>query len=144
MKDITKHYTNGELTIVWKPSLCIHSKKCWKEPDGLPEVFHPATLPWITPEHAATEKIIEHVKNCPSGALSFFLNSDTKEEEKTSTEIIAEVMENGPLLVYGNISVKHADGTETHKTKTTAFCRCGASNNKPFCDGTHTRISFKG
>lgn len=73
MKDITKKYTNGEVTIVWKPSLCIHSAKCF---NGLGEVFHPRELPWITPENATTERIIEQVRKCPSGALGFYLNAE--------------------------------------------------------------------
>jgi len=68
-----KNYTNGEVTIVWHPDICIHSRNCFK---GLPEVFHPRELPWITPEHASTEQIIEQVKKCPSGALIYFLNHE--------------------------------------------------------------------
>lgn len=76
MKDITKKYSNGEITIVWKPSVCIHSTLCWKGEKGLPAVFNPMEKPWIKPEGAATEAIIERVTNCPSGALSFYYNSD--------------------------------------------------------------------
>jgi uncharacterized Fe-S cluster protein YjdI len=76
MKDITKHYSNGEVTIVWKPSLCIHSGICTK---GLNAVFHPQELPWITPEKATTDQIINQVKKCPSGALSYLMNADQKD-----------------------------------------------------------------
>ncbi len=144
MKEITKHYSNGEVTIVWKPSLCMHSKICWQQSTGLPEVFHPATRPWITPGEVSTEKIIEHVSKCPSGALSFFMNGEEVKEDTTSSETIAEVMPNGPLLVYGNITVKAPDGSEVRRSKVTAFCRCGGSGNKPYCDGTHTKIGFEG
>jgi uncharacterized Fe-S cluster protein YjdI len=75
MKAITKKYTNGEVTIVWQPDLCIHSAKCFK---GLGEVFDPQKRPWITPENSTTDKIIEQVKKCPSGALSHYLNRDNK------------------------------------------------------------------
>ena len=78
MKDITKKYTNGEVTIVWKPGVCIHSGICFR---GLPEVFDPRKRPWITPEASTTEKIVGQVKLCPSGALSFYMNG--KEEENT-------------------------------------------------------------
>ena len=80
MKDITKKYTNGEVTIVWKPSLCVHSGVCF---NGLSGVFHPRELPWITLERSTTEKIVEQVKKCPSGALSYFMNAD---ESKTIPE----------------------------------------------------------
>jgi uncharacterized Fe-S cluster protein YjdI len=76
MKDITKKYTNGEVTIVWKPALCIHSTLCWKGANALPEVFKPQQSPWITPEGASTKRIIQQVKQCPSGALSFYMNNE--------------------------------------------------------------------
>ena len=74
MKAITKKYSNGEVTIIWKPAMCKHSTICWKTATGLPEVFNPMEKPWIKPEAATTEKIIEQVQKCPSGALSFYLN----------------------------------------------------------------------
>lgn len=144
MKDITKHYTNGEVTIVWQPALCIHSKICWDAVTGLPEVFHPATRPWITPGDVPSARIIEHVQKCPSGALSFFMNDEAQGGETVSAETIAEVMPDGPLLVYGNLTIKTPDGTTRQSSKVTAFCRCGASGNKPFCDGTHTKAGFRG
>jgi uncharacterized Fe-S cluster protein YjdI len=73
VKAITKKYTNGEVTIVWKSDLCIHSAICFK---GLPEVFDPRRRPWIVPEDSTTDKIIEQVKKCPSGALSYYLNQE--------------------------------------------------------------------
>jgi uncharacterized Fe-S cluster protein YjdI len=75
MKDITKKYTNGEVTIVWKPSVCIHSAICFH---GLGEVFHPKELPWITLENSTTAKIIDQIKKCPSGALSYYMNEENK------------------------------------------------------------------
>jgi uncharacterized Fe-S cluster protein YjdI len=144
MKDITKKYTNGEVTIVWKPTTCMHSTICWKAATGLPEVFSPMEKPWIKPEASTTEKMIEQIKKCPSGALSFYMNGHDDENKEISAESIVEVSPNGPLLVYGNIIVKDKDGNETHKNKVTAFCRCGESSNKPYCDGTHRKIEFKG
>jgi len=76
-KNITKKYTNGEVTVIWKPSLCIHSARCFL---GLPSVFKPMERPWIKPEGATTDEIVEQVKKCPSGALSFVFNSDLEEE----------------------------------------------------------------
>ena len=76
---VTTHkYSNGEVTIVWKPAICIHSAKCFK---GLPEVFDPKKRPWINAEGATTERIIEQVKICPSGALSFFMNAEKTNED---------------------------------------------------------------
>jgi uncharacterized Fe-S cluster protein YjdI len=65
-------YTNGELTVVWKPKVCIHSALCWK---GLIQVFNPKERPWIKMDGASTERIIEQVKKCPSGALSYYVDA---------------------------------------------------------------------
>ena len=78
-------YSNGEVTVVWKPNTCIHSSICWK---GLIEVFDPRERPWVKMDGASTEKIIEQVKKCPSGALSYFMNEEETSREdpkKTST-----------------------------------------------------------
>ena len=142
MKDITKKYDNGEVTIVWKPNQCIHSTNCFH---GLGEVFNPSNRPWITPENSTTEKIIEQIKKCPSGALSYYMNTDEgKEEVKVEAETIVETVPNGPLMVYGNVSIKNNSGVVTKKNKVTAFCRCGASSNKPICDGSHKKVDFQG
>ena len=66
-KEIVKRYDNGEVTVVWRPSLCIHSGVCFR---GLPLVFDPRRRPWITPEGASTKEIIDQVARCPSGALT--------------------------------------------------------------------------
>ena len=81
--NLTKKYSNGEVTIVWKPSICIHSTICWRGKNGLPQVFNPAESPWIKPEGAATSRIIEQVNKCPSGALSSFMNDASDKDKKT-------------------------------------------------------------
>jgi uncharacterized Fe-S cluster protein YjdI len=135
-----KEYTNNEVTVVWEAEKCIHSAICVK---NLPNVFLPNEKPWIKIDAASTEDLVSTIKKCPSGALSFYMNN---EDEKTSEslETKVEVLENGPLLVYGTVKVTHRDGREETKNKTTAFCRCGASQNKPFCDGAHVKEEFRG
>lgn len=143
-KDLTKEYSNGEITIVWKPSLCIHSTMCWKKDIGLPEVFNPRLKPWIKPEGAPTEKIVEHVKKCPSGALSFYYNDNSQKSTTVTSDTRIEALVNGPLLVYGNITIKDPQDSEIKKSNVTAFCRCGQSGNKPYCDGSHAKHNFIG
>ena len=67
MAQKTHHYSNGEITVIWKPEVCIHSAICFK---GLPAVFDPRRKPWIVTSNAETQQIIDQVKKCPSGALS--------------------------------------------------------------------------
>ena len=136
----TKEYSNGVVTIGWKPKACIHSGICVK---GLPEVFQPKERPWIKIDATSTEALIQQVKACPSGALSYYMNANENKEAET-LEAKVEVIENGPLLIYGTLKVTHKDGKEELKNKTTAFCRCGASKNKPYCDGEHLKNNFKG
>jgi uncharacterized Fe-S cluster protein YjdI len=136
----SKTYTNGEVTIKWTPDSCIHSGICVA---GLPDVFKPKERPWINMEAAGTEALIEQVKNCPSGALSYFMNDEQDQTEQKTIKTLVEVRPNGPLLVYGTLEVKNQSGEVEIKSKTTAFCRCGASANKPYCDGQHVKIDFQ-
>jgi uncharacterized Fe-S cluster protein YjdI len=68
MKDIVKRYSNGEVTVIWQPSLCIHSGICFR---GLPKVFDPRRRPWVILEGTGTDAIVAQVECCPSGALSY-------------------------------------------------------------------------
>ena len=143
----TLKYTNGEVTVVWKPDTCIHSRICWTE---LREVFDPAKRPWVNIEGSTTERIIEQVRKCPSGALSYFMNNETTAD--TPATIVSEVAEivniqikpNGPILINTDCHITHSNGEVEIKKGKTNLCRCGASANKPYCDGSHKTIDFQG
>lgn len=137
----TKEYSNGELTVVWKPDLCIHSANCVH---GLPNVFDPKARPWINAEDASTQALKETIDKCPSGALSYYLNTKKQEESPASNSTVIQISPNGPLIVQGNIVLKDGQGNESLRETKTALCRCGASENKPFCDGKHKKIGFEG
>ena len=141
-KTKTRTYSTDDISVVWQPQLCVHSGKCVR---GLPGVFKPSEQPWVNPANATTEELKAQIDKCPSGALSY-IEKDSKEgeEKQVLAEQVIEVIENGPLIVQGNICVKYADGSEEIRERKTAFCRCGASENKPLCDGAHKRIEFKG
>lgn len=142
-KEMVKKYSNDDITIVWKPAMCIHSTVCWKQATGLPLVFNPREKPWIKMANGETAAIAEQVSKCPSGALSYYYNKEQAAEvtqEASNTTI--EVMPNGPLLVHGAIQVKDKTGKQEAKTNITAFCRCGHSKNKPYCDGGHRTAGF--
>lgn len=68
-----KEYTNGEITVVWQASKCQHSGNCVK---NNADVFKPKEKPWIQPENSTTDKIKFAVDQCPSGALSYYFNSE--------------------------------------------------------------------
>lgn len=140
MKKVVREYSNGEVTIVWKPARCIHSGKCV---NGLPEVFRPKEQPWIDADAAPTSALVDQVKQCPSGALSFHFSEPGRNEADPEPEALdCDVMPNGPLIVKGEVKVNMPDGSVVERSSRTAFCRCGASKNKPFCDGSHTEVGF--
>lgn len=143
MENISKKYTNGEVTVIWKPKLCIHAGTCFTE---LPKVFIPYERPWVNMDGAPTEKIIETVKQCPSAALSYYMNAEKASGSETNKEpeVTVSILKNGPVIVKGNIKMLDVDGNEIVTEGTTALCRCGASKNKPFCDGSHVQINFEG
>lgn len=136
---IIKKYKKEDFTILWEPKKCIHAAICVKE---LPEVYDPEGKPWIKPENASIAKLKSQIDLCPSGALSYEENELTIKKNNMTTEV--ELMKNGPLLVKGTIELKSHDGSVVTKEKMTAFCRCGASSNKPYCDGQHKQAGFEG
>ena len=146
MKNTKKEYTNGEVTVVYQPDICIHSGVCF---NGLPQVFQPGTRPWIKPDRASTEEIIKQVRKCPSGALSFYMNHpDSGKEEKGPIKALetgnkVEILKDGPIMVEGPITLVRSDGRKEVVEEECYLCRCGTSKNKPFCDGSHTITGFK-
>jgi len=135
---IVKRYTAGDVTVVWQPALCIHAKNCWHE---LPEVFNPRARPWVKIDGADAGRIIAQVDRCPSGALS--IERAEGNPDAQIGEIRVQVLPNGPLIVQGTQRIQHADGREETVIKKAAYCRCGASIKKPFCDGSHVHIGFR-
>lgn len=138
-REIIKKYKNGDLTVVWKPKLCIHAATCVKM---LPEVYNPNEKPWIKAENASIEALKSQISKCPSGALSYEMKGEENSDHQVVTKV--QVSANGPLLVHGELEVVGTDGKSEKKSRTTAFCRCGASMNKPYCDGTHNSTNFTG
>lgn len=117
---IVKEYSNGEVTIIWQPAKCIHSTICFRH---LPEVFNPQQRPWVKVEAASTERLIEQVKNCPSGALSYKMDQKAQAEPNKAEVVKVKLAPNGPLIVQGTIEVQDKNGTTTTHTMT-ALCRC--------------------
>lgn len=140
MEEIVKKYSNEEITVIWKPKMCMHSQKCFR---GLPNVFDPTKKPWVDIAGATSQEIKDQVNHCPSGALSWEYADESKNHvEKPANITEVHALPNGPLMVFGDLQVKDALGNEIVKQKSTAFCRCGHSSNKPFCDGSHKIANF--
>lgn len=113
---------------------CVHSRNCVL---GQPAVFVPnAPGEWIHPDAASVEAVVQIVESCPSGALTYH-RKDGGPDEVPPVVNTVRIRENGPLALHAEIEI---DGE--HLLRAT-LCRCGASENKPFCDGSHNKVSFE-
>lgn len=137
--DKRDNYVGKEVTIHDNRGICSHVGFC---SDSLPSVFRPAQEPWIDPDGASMAEIIETVKKCPSGALSYSVNGTEHRDQER--EPMVTVSKDGPYFITGGIQVAgHEDRAEQVSNEHATLCRCGSSKNKPFCDGTHWHIGFK-
>jgi uncharacterized Fe-S cluster protein YjdI len=142
-KNLTKKYTNGEITVIWKNALCIHSRICFTE---LIEVFNPRVRPWINMQGASTKRIIEQVERCPSKALTWEYNNlnnmNTKNEISKNEKSDIDIINNGPIKVNNNVVINDAKKGAKPYEAPVFLCRCGGSHTKPFCDGSHRNNGF--
>jgi CDGSH-type Zn-finger protein len=109
---------------------------------GLGEVFDPQARPWVKVDAADPDAIAATVLTCPTGALHF-RRLDGGGQEEAPEQATIEPRPNGPLFVRGRLRLVDADGHLIRADTRLALCRCGASANKPFCDGSHRRIGFR-
>ena len=131
-------YTGRRLTIHDDREICAHAGYCT---EGLRTVFVSGREPWIDPDGAAVERVIAVIEQCPSGALSYSLDGVGHRDQARGPSIA--VTENGPYAVVGGARLVGADVKRGASTEHFTLCRCGASKNKPFCDGSHWDIGFK-
>jgi uncharacterized Fe-S cluster protein YjdI len=150
MDENNRQYSNGEITVFWLPKKCIHATICYTQ---LNEVFNPRKRPWVDMSGSTTDKIIDIVNRCPTDALTYRYNKDMETETTEGIKdvpkveekpVIIQIMKDGPIVVTGKIQLRDSEGKEYKTYSITSFCRCGASNNMPFCDGTHRKIGFQG
>lgn len=158
-----RKYTNGEITVYWKPGACVHASYCYRE---LIEVFDPGRRPWVDMSGASTERIIEVVNMCPTEALAWKWNDESKNrninpndtnhiifrrpelvESKETTEemkpVSVKVMTDGPIVLKGDFTFSYNGVKKEVRDGILSICRCGASDHKPFCDGAHRKIGYE-
>lgn len=140
-------YVGQQVTILDNRGTCQHSGYCT---DRLATVFHLGEEPFVTPSGGRMDEIIRAVRDCPSGALSFAIDGREAREQvdyDAKREPTIEVSKDGPYRVSGGIALVGADGNDEHRnhgasTEHYALCRCGQSQNKPFCSGMHWYVEF--
>lgn len=113
---------------------CVHSRNCVL---ARPDVFEPGVAgQWIHPDAALPEEAVALAVNCPSGAITCE-RLDGGQDERPPVVNVVRVRENGPLALHAPLSIADQDAGLR-----ATLCRCGASQHKPYCDGSHTVIGF--
>ncbi len=136
---VERRYANDQIEVTWEPAFCIHVAECLR---GLPGVFDNQRRPWIVVDNGSPGEIGDVIQRCPTGALHF-RRLDGGPQEPVPEETTVQERPNGPLFVRGNVRIFDQDHTPVRQDTRVALCRCGASANKPFCDGSHRRIGFR-
>lgn len=129
----TKIYRGEGISVIWDATRCIHVGTCTHV---LPEVFDTAARPWVNVEGAPAEEVAEAVRRCPTGALRYESAGELPEEEPEDPTVV-EVRPNGPLYIRGRVRVQAPGGKLITEESRVALCRCGRSENPPFCDNSH-------
>jgi uncharacterized Fe-S cluster protein YjdI/CDGSH-type Zn-finger protein len=133
----TRTYEKDDLTVFWDSSRCIHTGICLR---SLHAVFNLKNRPWVNVDGADAEQIMATVRKCPTGALRYTSGGATEPPPEHTTMI---PIHDGPLFVRGDLRVldPESGGVITEETRL-ALCRCGRSDNQPFCDNSHRRTHF--
>ncbi|MCB0303832.1 MAG: CDGSH iron-sulfur domain-containing protein [Calditrichaeota bacterium] len=134
--DREKAYPGKQITVHDNRAICSHSERCVKE---LAAVFSKKARPWVNSDGASPEEIVALVKRCPSGALSYSIEGTQQRDFTREPQIT--VSKNGPYNVTGGIVIQNE--IQPPSSEHYSLCRCGASKNKPFCDGMHHTIGFR-
>lgn len=132
--DGVEHIAGRDMTLLYDGKKCIHARFCVT---GAPQVFLANVKgPWIRPDAVTVESLVEIAHACPSGAIAY-QRKDGKPDEAAPPVNLISLREAGPYAVRGDINL---DGKTGFYRAT--LCRCGASKNKPYCDGSHHDSGF--
>lgn len=135
---VERTYRTDQIAVYWEPALCIHTARCLR---ALPQVFDVNRRPWVLVDAAPADAVADAVMRCPTGALRFERFDGAPQERLPDPPVIAP-QPDGPIYVHGHVHIVKEDGEERDLPRA-ALCRCGESNNKPFCDNMHRRVGFR-
>ncbi|MCH7634730.1 MAG: CDGSH iron-sulfur domain-containing protein [Proteobacteria bacterium] len=136
--DRRETYTGKNIAIHDNRGLCSHAGFCT---DSLSAVWRMHQNPWIDPDAADATAIIDTIRKCPSGALSYSV-AGVEQRDPNRTPAI-QATKDGPYRVTGGVALDGQEWDDGASREHYTLCRCGASKNKPFCDGTHWDIGFR-
>jgi CDGSH-type Zn-finger protein/truncated hemoglobin YjbI len=141
-------YVGQQVTVLDNRGICQHSGYCT---DRLATAFHQGDEPFVTPSGGRMDEIIRAVRDCPSGALSYAIDGREAREQVDYDDKrppAIEISRDGPYRITGAIALTDGEGDdEPHDEGSSrehyGLCRCGHSQNKPFCSGMHWYVDFK-
>lgn len=146
LEDRQDVYKGQQVTVLDNRGTCAHSGFCT---DRINTVFHLGEEPFVTPSGARMDEIVRAVRSCPSGALSYALSSAEcrQEVDEQDRPPAIEVSKDGPYRITGGIPISEVDGSAVERNEGASdehysLCRCGNSQNKPFCSGMHWYVDF--
>jgi CDGSH-type Zn-finger protein len=131
-------YEGRRITIYDNRAICAHAGICT---DKLKSVFRMHAEPWIDADGASAKDIMATIERCPSGALSYAVNGKEAAPPSRPPKVVAT--NHGPYAVSGGVELMQVEFGDGASREHYTLCRCGASANKPFCDGSHWRVGFK-
>jgi len=162
---VSREYVGEGITVHWDSERCFHSERCTT---GLPGVFDRSRRPWVSLDGTTADDVAAVIDTCPSGALTYTrtdgapngrrgraasddpaaspeIDADWQPVASGSgaTELVAiSPLADGPYSIVGPVALVAADGT-SQVVQRCELCRCGHSESKPFCDGSHVRVGFR-
>lgn len=135
-------YRAPGITVTFNPNLCWHSAVCLNE---LPDVFDVGRKRWVRPELAGMEAVKATIDHCPSGALQYTLGEGASAPDPIEEGIAGvsiRLSDNGPLMIEGNLELLDESDRPIQHPGRFCLCRCGATLNPPFCDGSHRAVGW--
>ncbi len=139
MSKAKKRFSGKQVDVDWDGRLCIHIAECGRAKG---ELFVGGRDPWGQPDLVSQQEVIDVVERCPSGALTYAVKDGTVSERPAPDNTVT-LSCNGPYFLRGEIEIEGAPDDMDGVSFRAALCRCGASNNKPFCDNSHEKAGFR-
>ena len=160
-----RDYEGDGIVVHWDSTICMHSARCF---GALPSVFRPSDKPWVQFGETGADAVAAAIDLCPSGALRYTRTSpgtpsdqsdrpDPSDQLEENPAMTAEpgtadpaapapakltVYADGPNVLVGAVEIRNGAGELIKTVERVSLCRCGHSENKPFCDGSHKRVGF--
>ncbi|MCH7876324.1 MAG: CDGSH iron-sulfur domain-containing protein [Gemmatimonadetes bacterium] len=135
--DKRDEYVGAGITVHDNRGICAHSARCT---DSLSAVFRLKEEPFVAPDGDRAEQVAATIQGCPSGALSYSIDGVEHRDRESDPMIL--IVPNGPYVIRGGADLQGVEWGDGASHEHFTLCRCGQSQNKPFCSGAHWHHHF--